>query len=63
VGTEKEQGSDWVSTASFEVELATRVTRNGYIRAGYIHSGSRLAAADGFRARGFFLAFDLSIPR
>jgi tetratricopeptide (TPR) repeat protein len=63
MGSEKEEGGDWASTGSFEVEVAWEVGRNSSLRAGFVHSGSRLAAADGFRSTGFFVSFDITLPR
>ena len=64
MGSQKEGDLDeWASTGAFEAELRFQVSRNGFLRAGYIHSGSRLRTADGFRAKGFFLTFDIFVPR
>lgn len=54
---------EWASTGAFEAEARFQVSGNGFLRAGYIHSGSRLRTADGFRAKGFFLSFDIYVPR
>jgi hypothetical protein len=63
LGGEKQDALDWTTTGAFETELQLKIGGNGYLKAGYVHSGSRLRAADGFRAKGFYLTFDLYIPR
>jgi hypothetical protein len=63
LGTEKETGGDWSTTGSFEAELQIKISKNGYLRTGYVHSGSRLRSPDGFRAKGYFLSLDFYVPR
>ena len=63
MGSEKEEGDNWATTGAFETELQFRISGNGYLKAGYVHSGSRLAAADGFRAKGFYITLDFYLPR
>jgi tetratricopeptide (TPR) repeat protein len=63
LGSEKQEALDWATTGAFETELQFKIGGNGYLKAGYVHSGSRLRAADGFRAKGFYITLDFYIPR
>jgi predicted TPR repeat methyltransferase len=63
LGSEKEEGDNWATTGAFETELQFKIGGHGYLKAGYVHSGSRLQAADGFRAKGFYITLDIYIPR
>jgi hypothetical protein len=63
LGSEKASGDNWATTGAFETELQFKVSAHGYLKTGYVHSGSRLRAADGFRAKGFYATLDFYIPR
>lgn len=62
-GGEKQSGVGWQTTGAFEATLQIKLTDNTYIRTGYVYSGSRLLAADGFRAKGAFITLDVYVPR
>ncbi|MCK4774792.1 MAG: hypothetical protein KAT30_08395, partial [Candidatus Krumholzibacteria bacterium] len=63
MGSERAKGGNWATTGAIETELQFKISGNGYLKAGYVHSGSRLAAADGFRAKGFYITLDFYLPR
>lgn len=63
MGLEKEKSFEWVSVGAFEAGLRYRLAREVYLRAGYATSGSRLTAADGFRAKTFYVSIDYPLAR